>query len=50
MDQFPINLGADGRFNGGVVNIAENPRFCAQFDAVAGLDIAFDDAVEDDVR
>ena len=49
MDQFPINLGAHGGFNGRVVNIAQNARFCAQFDAVAGFDIAFHDAVEHDI-
>ena len=48
VNQLPIDLGAYRRFNDGVVNIAENTRFRAQFDPIAGLDVAFDDAVEDD--
>src|SRR5258708_2101747 len=50
MNQFPIYLGANGRFNGRVVNAAENPRFGPHLDAVAGFDIALDDAVQDNVR
>jgi hypothetical protein len=46
MNQFPIYLGANGGFNGGVVNTAENPRFWPEFDAVAGLNIAFHEAVQ----
>src|SRR6202789_1908408 len=49
MDQLPINLGADGGFNGGVVNTAENAGFGTHFDAIAGLDIAFHQAVQHDI-
>src|SRR3979490_572538 len=49
MNQFAIYLGADGGFNGRVVNTAENLRFWAEFDAVACLDIALHDAVQDHV-
>ena len=49
VDQFPINLGAHGGFNGRVVNTAENARFRTQFDPIAGLDVAFDDAVQHDI-
>src|SRR4029077_19334726 len=50
MNQFPIYLGADRGFNGRVVNAAKNPRFRPHLDAVAGLDIPLDDAVQHDVR
>src|SRR5450432_3039631 len=50
MDQFPIYLGANGRFNGPVVNAAKNPRFRPHLNAIAGFDIALDDAVQGDVR
>jgi len=49
MDQFPIDLGAHGGFNGRVVNTAENTGFWPHLDAIAGLDIAFYDAVQDDI-
>src|SRR5258708_19177053 len=49
MDQFPIDLGANRSFNDGVLNIAQNARLCSEFHPIAGLDVAFDDAVQDDV-
>src|SRR5450631_3808439 len=49
MNQFPTNLGAYGSFNGCVVNTAENPRFWPEFDAVAGLDVALNQAIQYDV-
>ena len=49
MDQLTIDLGAYRRFNDGVVNIAQNARLGAQFDPLAGVDVAFDDAVQDDI-
>ena len=42
VDQFPIDLGAHGRFNDGVVDIARDARLGAQFDPIARLDVALD--------
>src|ERR1700686_92390 len=49
MDQLPIDLGADRSFNDGVVNIAKNARLGAEFDPIGRVDVAFDDAVQDDI-
>src|ERR1700676_5029809 len=49
VDQLPIDLGADRRFNDGVVNIAQNARLCAEFNPICRVDVAFDDAVQDDI-
>src|SRR5271154_3366621 len=48
MDQFAIYLGTDRGFNGGVGNAAQNPRLRTKFDAVACINVALHDAVQDD--
>src|SRR5258708_3228555 len=42
MDQLPIDLGANGSFNDGVVNIAQNARLGAEFNPMGRVDVAFD--------
>src|ERR1700728_2508387 len=48
MDQFSIDLGAHGRFNDRIANIAQNACFRAQLEPIAGFDVALDDAIEQD--
>src|ERR1700681_340517 len=48
VDQFTIDLGSHGRFNGRVPYISQYARLLAQFHPQGGVDIALDDAVEDD--
>ncbi len=50
MDQLTINLGAHGGFNDRVRHTARYAGRFAQFDPASRLDIALDDAVEDDGR
>src|SRR6202789_297489 len=49
MNQFPIDLGAHGRFNDRIVNIAQNACFRAQLEPIAGFDVALDSAIEHDI-
>ena len=49
MDQLTIDLGAHRSFNDGVVHIAQNARLGAEFDPIACVDVALDDAVQDDI-
>src|SRR5579859_842566 len=49
VDQLPIDLGAYRSFNDGVVNITQNARLGAEFDSIGRVDVAFDDAVQDDI-
>src|SRR5580658_6079674 len=50
MDQLTCDLGAHGGFKGVVVNISQHASLGAQFDPAARLDVAFHDAVQNDVR
>src|ERR1700730_3210104 len=49
VDHLPVNLGADRGFNDRVPHISQHARLFAQLDPFSGVDIALDDAVEDDV-
>src|SRR5450631_147497 len=49
MDQLTTDLGAYRAFNDRVTHIAHHPRFLTELHSLGGVDIALDDAIEDDI-